>query len=172
MILGLDVSTSIVGATILDGDKIVLCEAWNLKKLTSIFEKAEFIKNKIGSLSPGIKHVFVEQPFTFFRSGGSSAKTMAKLQSFNGIVSWMCYDLLKLTPEYLTASQARKSCGIHIPRGINAKKAVIDFLLTSDHNFDIKYTRYGNPAPGENDRADSFVVAKAGQNICQKELKN
>jgi len=41
--------------------------------------------------------------------------------------------------------------------------------LTSDHDFDIKYTRYGNPAPGENDRADSFIVAKAGQNACQKE---
>jgi hypothetical protein len=47
MILGLDISTSIVGATLLDGDEVVLCEAWNLKKITSVFEKAEFIKDKL-----------------------------------------------------------------------------------------------------------------------------
>ena len=82
MILGLDISTSIVGATLLDGDEVVLCEAWNLKKLTSVFEKAEFIKEKISSLPSNIEHIFIEQPFTFFKSGGSSAKTMAKLQSF------------------------------------------------------------------------------------------
>ncbi len=169
MILGLDISTSIVGATLLDGDEVVLCEAWNLKKITSVFEKAEFIKDKLENLPVGIEHIFIEQPFTFFKTGGSSAKTMAKLQSFNGIVSWMCYDTYGIVPEYLTAQQARKSCGITVPRGVNAKKAVIDFLLTTDHDFDIKYTRYGNPAAGENDRADSFVVARAGQIFCQQE---
>ena len=42
MILGLDVSTSITGATILDKDNIVLCEAWDTRKLKTVFEKAEF----------------------------------------------------------------------------------------------------------------------------------
>ena len=28
-----------------------------------------------------IEHIYIEQPFTFFNSGGSSAKTMASLQS-------------------------------------------------------------------------------------------
>ena len=43
-----------------------------------------------------IQHIYVEQPFTFFNSGGSSAKTMATLQRFNGIVSWLLYEIFEI----------------------------------------------------------------------------
>ncbi|HIO04392.1 MAG TPA: hypothetical protein EYN08_02060 [Gammaproteobacteria bacterium] len=166
MILGLDVSTSITGATILDGDKIVLCEAWDLRKLKSIFEKADLIKDRLQALPVGIEEIFIEEPFTFFKSGGSSAKTMAKLQAFNGVVSWICYDTYGITPGYFTASQARKLCDISVPRGTKAKEVVIKHLLTREPDFDIVYTKHGNPKAGETDRADSLVIAKAGYKVC------
>jgi len=170
MILGLDVSTSITGATILDKGNIVLCEAWDTRKLKTMFEKAEFIKEKLEALPVGVEEIFIEEPFTFFKSGGSSAKTMAKLQSFNGVVSWMCYDIYGIVPSYLTAGQARKHCGITVPRGTKAKEKVLEHLLTNEEEFDILYTRHGNPKAGEYDRADSLVMAKAGSIVCcQKE---
>ena len=63
MILGLDVSTSITGATILDKGNIVLCEAWDTRKLKTIFEKAEFIKEKLQTLPVGVEEIFIEQPY-------------------------------------------------------------------------------------------------------------
>ena len=172
MILGLDVSTSITGATILDKDNIVLCEAWDTRKLKTVFEKAEFIKEKLQTLPVGVEEIFIEEPFTFFKSGGSSAKTMAKLQAFNGIVSWMCYDIYGIVPEYLTAGQARKHCGITVPRGTKAKEKVLEHLLTNEEEFDILYTRHGNPKAGEYDRADSLVIAKAGSKVCCQREKS
>ena len=48
MILGLDVSTSIVGATMLDNDgKIVYCDAWDLRKYKDHFKKAEVVKDEL-----------------------------------------------------------------------------------------------------------------------------
>tara|TARA_R110000824_G_scaffold27426_4_gene93177 strand:- start:3407 stop:3925 length:519 start_codon:yes stop_codon:yes gene_type:complete len=168
MILGLDVSTSITGATILDRDRIVLCEAWDTRKLKTVFEKAELIKEKLQSLPVGIEEIFIEEPFTFFKSGGSSAKTMAKLQAFNGVVSWICYDTFGIKPEYLTSASARKLCNISVPRGQKAKEVVIKHVLTIEPDFDIVYTKYGNPKAGETDRADSFVIAKAGYEVCNR----
>lgn len=172
MILGLDVSTSITGATLLDGDNIVFCEAWDTRKFKTIFNKATFIKEKLESLPIGVEEIFIEQPFTFFKSGGSSAKTMAKLQAFNGIVSWMCYDIFGIEPQYITATQARKYCGITVPRGKKAKQVVLEHLLTNEPEFDILYTRYGNPKAGEYDRADSLVVARAACEVCYQKEKS
>ena len=172
MILGLDVSTSITGATLLDNNKIIFCEAWDTRKLKTIFEKADLIKEKLEALPVGIEEIFIEQPFTFFKSGGSSAKTMAKLQAFNGIVSWMCYDILGIEPQYFTATQARKRCDITVPRGQKAKQVVLEHLLTNEPEFDILYTRHGNPKAGEYDRADSLVIARAGSTVCHQREKS
>ena len=47
MILGLDVSTSITGATLLNNKgEIVFNEAWDTRKYKDFFDKAEFIKEK------------------------------------------------------------------------------------------------------------------------------
>ena len=180
MILGLDISTSITGATILDKDnQIVYNTAWDTRKYKNIFEKATYVKEQILDLynkhgldhhshtSDTIEHIFIEQPFTFFNSGGSSAKTMAALQKFNGIVSWMVYELFEIKPQYVGATQARKLCGIKVPRGQKAKKVVLQHLLDTEKAFSVEYTRFGNPKPESFDRADAIIVARAGHKIIQ-----
>ena len=168
MILGLDVSTSITGATILDEDeKVVCCKAWDLrnkKKFTDVLDKAQEVSKLISEIAKehNIQKVYIEEPFMFFNSGGSSAKTMSILQNFNGMVSWLVYKHFGFKREYLTASQARKLCGIKVPRGTKAKEKVLEFVLDNVPNFGIEYTKFGNPRPGELDRADSWVIAKAG----------
>lgn len=176
MILGLDVSTSITGVTVLDYDEnVFVCEAWDLrnkKHYKDIFDKSNAVNANFLDLrlKYDIKQIYIEKPFMFFNSGGSSAKTMSILQNFNGIVSWLAFQQFGIKPEYLTASQARKLCGIKLPKGAKAKEKVIEFVLDKEPNFSIQYTKFGNPKPGESDRADSWVIAMAG--LCECREKN
>lgn len=178
----MDVSTSITGFAIVADEQIVYYDSIDLRKHKNIFDKTIAIKEKIldlyemyqldndGDLSLGdsrypIQHIYVEQPFTFFNSGGSSAKTMAILQKFNGIVSWLLFEIFEIRPEYIGATAARKQAGIKVPRGQKAKKVVLEHLLETEPAFKIEYTRHGNPKPESYDRADAIVIAKAGWEI-------
>ena len=172
MILGLDISTSITGATVLDKEgNIVFCEAWDLRNknhFSSLFDKGKFIKNKIWELEDrfSIEEIYIEQSLQSFRSGFSSAKTLSTLSRFNGIVSWMCYEIFEIQPEYIAATSARKKCGITIPKGVKAKEVVIKYIVDNVPDVPINYTKHGNPKPQCYDMADSWVIAKAGYNIC------
>ena len=174
MLLGLDVSTSITGATVLDNDgKIVYCEAWDMRnknKFPTLLTKAGFIKNMLWEMEDrfGIDEIYIEQSLSRFRPGFSSAKTLLTLSKFNGIVSWLCYDIYEIEPEYLSVTPARKAVGITVPRGENAKEIVLNFLLDNEDSFSVEYTKHGNPKPGSYDRADSIVIARAGRK-CQVE---
>ena len=174
MILGLDISTSITGATVID-DKgnIVLCEAWDTRKFKSFFEKAAYIRNKLADtkIDYPITRIVIEQSLQMFRAGFSSAKTLTTLSKFNGAVSWMCYHLFGLEPEYVSAPTARKLCGLKIRRGQKAKEVVLQHVLDNVLGFEVQYTKHGNPKPGSYDRADSLVIAKAGFIKCQKEKR-
>jgi len=172
LILGIDVSTSITGFAVIDSDgKIILSEACDLRKHKDFFSKCLIIREFILDIcdkhcaiinGEGIEHIYIEQPFTFFNSGGSSGKTMAALQRFNGVVSWMIYECFEIEPRYLGATQARKLVGIKVPRGEKAKKVVMEYLLTTDSDFTIERTHRGNPKPQEFDRADALIIARAG----------
>jgi len=116
----------------------------------------------------GIDEVYIEQSLSRFRPGFSSAKTLLTLSKFNGIVSWLCYDIYEIEPEYLSVTPARKAVGITVPRGENAKEIVLNFLLDNEDSFSVEYTKHGNPKPGSYDRADSIVIARAGKK-CQVE---
>jgi len=171
MILGLDVSTSITGITILDKEgKIVYNEALDTRKYKSLFVKARTLQEKLKEIKKNnkIKKIYIEKSLQSFRSGFSSAKTLSILSAFNGIVSWMCFNIFKLEPEYIAATSARKLCGIKIPKGEKAKPVVLKFLLDNEPCFVIEYTKYGNPKPKYYDMADSIVIAKAGFERCRQ----
>ena len=175
MLLGLDISTSITGATVVDLEgNIVFCESWdfrNKRYFPSLFEKGQEVKSLLEALAEEfpINLVYIEQSLQSFRSGYSSAKTLSTLSRFNGIVSWLCYEIFKSQPEYVAATTARKLCGIKIPKGQRAKEFVLQYLLTNEEQFDISYTRNGNPRPDSYDKADSIVVARAGLKLWKNE---
>ena len=175
MILGLDVSTSITGYTIIDYEgKLIRCAAWDMRnknKFSNHFDKANHVKDELLFLKAQmpIEQVYIEKPFMFFNSGGSSAKTMAALQRFNGIISWVCYELFGSLPNYLTAGEARKLCKIKIPRGEKAKKVIMQWVIDNEKDFKVEYTSKGNPKPKYYDMADSFVISRAGYYLNNKE---
>ena len=170
MILGLDVSTSITGISVVDKNgEILLSEAWDLRnknRFPTLWHKADFVENKLRELSINrgivVEKIFIEQSLQMFKSGFSSAKTLAVLAKFNGIVSYLCYRVFKLHPEYIGASSARKLCGIKVERGKKAKEVVLEHLIKNESGFEVEYTKRGNPKPSAYDRADSIIIARAG----------
>jgi len=166
MILGLDVSTSIMGVCVLKDDKIVHTDYIDMRKIGSFFEKAQKVENALKEIRKNFKieYVFIEQALMFFRRGGSTAKTMSVLQRFNGIVSWQCYQIFNMEPNYVTPISARSKCGIKVARGKKAKEVVMEHFIKSQE-FEIIYTRHGNVQKYCYDIADAIVVARAAYNI-------
>jgi len=165
MILGLDISTSITGYTILDYEgEILACNHIDMRKEKNFFNKIQMVNARLEDLlvDYDIEHVYIEQSLQSFRSGFSSAQTLSLLSKINGIVSWLCYNLFGGEPNYLAATSARKLCGIKIPKGQKAKAVSLQFVIDNVPGFDVEYTRHGNPRPGYADRSDSYVIAKAG----------
>ncbi len=167
MILGLDISTSITGYTILDSNgNIIVNDIIDLrsKKFKSFFDKASAVKRRLAQLKNeyNIEKVFIEQSLQAFRPGLSSAQVILTLGKFNGIVSWICYELFTLEPEYIGASTARKALGIKVERGENAKEIVLKHIESLNIGFKYEKTPKNNPVAGTFDRADSYVIAKAG----------
>ena len=172
MILGLDISTSICGYTVLDrSGNVIANDCWdmrNKKKFPCALGKADYCREKLLDLSIQypIELIYIEQSLSAFRPGFSSANTILKLSQFNGIISWFCWNIFKIVPQYLDARSARKACGITVKRGENAKEVVIKHCLDNEKSFVVEYTKMGNPKPGVSDRADSLIIAKAGWKQC------
>ena len=180
MILGLDVSTSITGVTLLNQDsKVIYNFAIDTRKYRDFFDKAKAVEAALEDLKLQVlrrvgvtawpERIFIEQSLQTFRSGFSSAKTLSSLSRFNGIVSWLCYNIFEIKPEYIAATSARKQAGISVPKGVKGKEAVIKYVVDNVSDVLIEYTKHGNPRPECFDKADSWVIAKAGLVQCQKE---
>jgi len=165
MILGLDISTSITGYTVLDFEgNILACDHIDLRKEKDFFKKIQIVNSRLEVINDiyEIEQVYVEQSLQSFRSGFSSAQTLSLLSKINGIISWVCYNMFYGEPKYLAATSARKLCGIKVPRGQKAKAVSLQFVVDNVPNFEVEYTRHGNPKPGYADRSDSYVIARAG----------
>lgn len=170
MILGLDISTSITGVTLLDlNNKIILNDSIDLRKYKNFFVKSEKVAEYFSNLPERPSSIFIEQSLQSFRSGFSSATTLSLLSRFNGVVSWLAFKEWGLEPQYVAATSARKLAGIKITKGTPAKQQVLQHLLDTESSFVVEYTRHGNPKPDTYDRADSLIIARAGLEICTKE---
>ena len=168
MILGLDISTSIIGVCVYDDKKeeIVKTDYIDLRKVSGFLHKAQAVEDYINQnlKDQKIDYIFIEEALMFFRRGGSTAKTMSVLQRFNGVVSWLCFKALQIEPRYITPISARSRCGIKVPRGKKAKEVVMEHFIESKE-FEIEYTRYGNVQKYCYDIADAVVIAKAASKI-------
>lgn len=172
-ILGLDISTSVVGLAILDeNQKLLTYNAIKFKATTGLEERADFLVRGIQILDAAwrIKHVFVEQPFIAFSGGKTTAVTMSKLQRFNGMCCYGLYSVFGDSPTLIQANKARGLNGIKIPRGQKAKPIVLKWVEENyKDSFAYEMTRHGNPKPTTYDMADAIVVARAGIELLKQE---
>ena len=174
MILGLDISTSCTGITILDyTGRVVLNDCWKFKE-DDVFDKLQRAKKEIRELKNKypITEVFVEESLQAFRPGFSSAKTILSLAKFNGILCWMIWEEMAIKVKYIGSTTARKSCGIKIVKGTPAKQQVMEWMLQNQTWFQVEYKKNStNIKDHFYDMADSWVIAKAGLLLLNKENK-
>jgi len=165
-ILGLDISTSKIGYSILnEKQQLIECGVWKYKPDMPLENKAKLFINELEQLRSnyGTLDIFVEEPFIAFSGGRTTAVTMAKLQRFNGMCCFGIFHIFGRCPILLSANQTRKAVGIKRKRGEDIKKKVINWVkdkYPNDFHFDL--TRHGNPKPGTDDKADAVIVGLAG----------
>ena len=166
IILGLDISSSRIGYCLInEKEELLLVDEIKLKPSQSLEERADIFKDtmKIIKEHSEVEYVFIEQPFIAFSGGKTTAATMAKLQRFNGMCSYVVHDLFGHTPTLIQANKARGLVGLKIKRGSKTKLKVIEWVSEKyPKAFIVEYTRHGNPKPGTDDKADAIVIANAG----------
>ena len=178
MILGLDISTSSTGWCLLNLDgSFFKAGCIPLAKHKDMFSKAQSAETYIKNITKDIKitSVAVEQNLQSFRSGFSSAHTLYSLARFNGVLSYICFKELGITPEFLNVNSARKSLGIKIERekscGVSTKEQILKWasecLKDTGYQWPTKTLKSG-PRKGNTifdpscyDIADAFVIARS-----------
>lgn len=171
MILGLDISTTIVGVALIDANgNLIVSEHWDITKQDTLFEKAEMIGSLLWALKNehNVSHVFIETALKKFIPGRSRADTLIKLAKFNGIVSWLSFDTFNQTPVFINVNTARTLYGLSFPRGTKGpqrKKMVVEAVNDKEKSaFRYEMARGGkNYKKGTDDRADAVVIARAGE---------
>ena len=171
MILGLDISTTIVGVALIDANgNLIVSEHWDITKQDTLFEKAEMIGSLLWTLKNehNVDHVFIETALKKFIPGRSRADTLIKLAKFNGIVSWLSFDTFNQTPVFINVNTARTLYGLSFPRGTKGpqrKKMVVEAVNDKEKSaFRYEMARGGkNYKKGTDDRADAVVIARAGE---------
>jgi len=171
MILGLDISTTIVGVAVISDDgSLVLSDHWDISKLETLFEKAEVVGSNLWQIKNdyNIDSVFIETALKKFFPGKSRADTIIKLAKFNGIVSWISFETFNFDPVFINVNTARTLYGLSFPRGTKGpqrKKMVIEAVKEKEKtSFLTEMARGGkNYKKGTDDRADAVVIARAGE---------
>jgi Holliday junction resolvasome RuvABC endonuclease subunit len=177
MILGLDISTTIIGVALInDEGSLIVSHHWDISKQETLFEKAEMVGSLLWELKTEykIEKVFIETALKKFFPGKSRADTIIKLAKFNGIVSWLCFDTFGEAPTFINVNTARTLYGLSFPRGTKGpqrKKMVIEAVKEKEKTaFTIEMARGGkNYKKGTDDRADAAVIARAGEFLIKNE---
>lgn len=171
MILGLDVSTSSTGWAILDDSgTLVEMGSFKLTKHDNLFDKAQAVRE--GLLVLKQKHqvtkISIEEPLQGFRRGMSSAHTLLTLARFNGIVSWLAFDVFSVKPIFFDSTSARRGLGIRIDKARDTKDQIMEWVeVVTGQPLPRRIATTGKRkgmtlfAAGVNDAADAYVMARA-----------
>lgn len=166
-LVGLDISTSCIGYTILDLDgKLIEASCVKFKDKITIFEKLEEFKKVTEYLKKlPIKYIAIEEPLKKFMGKFSSATTIALLNFFNGMISSYLYITFGMEPIYFNVNNARSLAfpGLKVEReGNSMKHAIWEKVMQLEPLISWKYGPKSRKLLDENyDISDSYVIALA-----------
>ncbi len=180
VVIGLDVSTSIIGWSIVHKnskktDLPIDMGHFNLTKIKDFWAKVDATEQFLFKLFEDLKRnnyeietLVVEDALKKFQRGKSTAHTISILSKFNVIVSYFARSMIKLDPIYIDCTDARKELGIPLlskkkAGGKNQKIQTFEYLqknMFKDHTFPL--TRFGNIKQHCYDEVDAFVIASTG----------
>ena len=135
IVLGLDISTSNVGLVLLErrenGTHALIAAAGHpISGIRGLYDKTCYIREKMLEMTEGIKvdAVVVEESLMSFRRAHSSAGVIAILNRFNGIISFVARDTLKVPVHFVPSMTARKECGIKLNKQLDTKTQIFDWV--------------------------------------------
>ena len=116
--------------------------------------------------------ISIEEAFQSFSAGFSSAKTLSQLNRFNGIVSYLVYDIFSMEPLYINVNSARKNLQIKIDRKSKSstKEQVFQWVKNNINEEFIWPEKVLKSGPNKGrvkfdescyDMSDAFVICKA-----------
>ena len=184
-ILGLDVSTKTIGISLFN-NKGQLLELTHISpkikpvpetKTEELIKKADLFAEFVSKYSKmNIKHVLIEEPL--LRS--NNVNTVGTLLRFNGMVTKICYDILDVTPEYISTYEARKNAFPELmqpgasgkivlfgayPKDIDKKRVIWDLVSKREPKINWLLDKKGELKKENYDMSDSYVVALAFAHI-------
>ncbi len=165
-VLGLDISTSCTGYTVLDQDRNLIEISYiRLDNVESFFDKCNVVRSTLHDLKEkfNISHVAIEQNLQAFRPGLSSASTINTLARFNGAISYICFEIFKSEPVFINVVKSRSSLGIRIDykdKTRSTKDKILDWVQTQI-TFDWPKKKSGLLKKECYDMADSYVIARS-----------
>lgn len=181
-ILGLDISTSVIGLAILEPTTGALVQLEYLKltsnKYDNIWSKADCVSSYFSilndNLNKRITKIYVEESAKRFSPGFSSANTLFTLAKFNGIVSYIARSIFHAEVIDINVNSARSKLGIKIDRKdktMPTKEKVFQYILAAHPYFPwITHVAKNGKHKDElvydqcnRDMCDAFVIASAGR---------
>mgnify|MGYP002631967330 CR=1 FL=1 len=177
-VLGLDISTANIGLCVIDtekpqGHRILLAYGISLVNIEGLYTKSCEFREHIQALAKdhAIDIIAIEESLQSFRSKKSSAGTIAKLNRFNGITSYIARSELNCPASMVNSVSARKLVGCKIDRksSLDTKEQVLRWVTTHPEMKGFKWpTKIMKSGPDKGkerlevlcyDIADAFVVA-------------
>lgn len=173
-VLGLDVSSNYTGYAVIEDGELLFNEFVDTNNIDDIVlacDKNKKLLEEIKEEHPDIDHIVIEEALKAFTKHLSSANTIVKLSRMNATITWICYDLFDINPEFVSAKKARSSTGVEVTdemekelleEGIHENKVTkMGIHNIVDENFeeyDYEMARK-YPKKGTFDKADAVVVA-------------
>lgn len=174
-VLGLDISTSVTGYTVLDDSfNIIKMGHIDFGKCKTLWEKADLGDSVLANLlaTSGVwpvTAVYIEESLLGFTAGASSAQTIMTLSKFNALLSYFVRNRTGLEPNFVAANSARKQVGIKLIQkkkcGISHKEQAFMWATTEGGplaSVEFPKTRTGKFKPFVGDEVDSYIVARCG----------
>lgn len=177
LILGLDLSTSIVGYTLIDLEGALHGISYiTLKKETEHIDKLKIFIAEIEQYIPVVKYVGIEKALVMMgqrpdkygnMKNSSTPSVIAKLNNFNGMCQSSCLHLYKTDPVLYNVATARKKAfpNLKFPTGADRKVMIRDEVQKMWPQIEwpvmMRGKNIGNPRKEACDMSDSAVIALA-----------
>jgi len=165
-ILGFDVSSTCIGYCVLElkDSKInfISCDYIKPIKDGNLINRLADTRDKIKNIINDVKPDFIAiEDIISFMAGGSTAKTIITLTSFNRMICLCAYDYLGKSPELLSIMTIRSNIKKELKLQKNPKKEDIPEALEKilKINFPWELNKKGDPKKENYDMSDSIAVA-------------
>lgn len=180
MILGLDISTSVVGISLFGNApeyKLQELSYIKFKKGTDLFIKLdefiEFFESKFSDITFTGFHI--EEPLKKFKGKFSNADTIQKLTQMNSMISGYLYQKFKITPKYFNVQNARSIVfpTLKIPQSHPNKKYLVwESVMKAEPAINWEYSKKTHALMDENlDMCDAYVAGLCGIVLTLKQQK-